>query len=635
MSSSGEAVVTAGELVAARFTVADYVVFVVMLLGSVGIGVFSAIKNRGRESTHNFLLGGGEMSPYPVALSLLGGIFSAISILGNPTEVYYFGAQVVTTLLGVFPAIILVHKTFLPIFYNLQLVSLNEYIGLRYNSITLRKLATFCNLLTQFFYMGICLYAPSLALSTVTGLSTWASMLTMGFICTFYITIGGVKAVVYTDVLQTLLMFFGVLAVVVICCVDAGLDNLWTAALQDGRLQVLDMDTSPYVRHTFWSTSVLGFYITVSILGLNQGCYQRFASLGSLKIARRLAIFFVVGMFVLWGLFYFSGVVAYGIYHDCDPLISGRIEKADQILPYLVMDKLAYIKGLPGLFVAAVYGGMLSSLSTCGNSIACLIWQDFLQPLPYFARLSNTASTTICKLLSAFAGVSGIFLGMLAGKLGNMFYVSKAVSGAIMGPLVGAFVAGIFTPWANTKSVVGGFLTALIFNVWIMVGKFRYGGGSPKRLPLSTEGCPENLLLQLANATLTTTSTPDVLLGSDVFPDDAHNTTVVYGGEMIDATEEENNSLYDVSYCYSGVIGVIITVVVGSVLSLCTGPLRPGTVDARLTSPSCARIHEWLWNAFGGTSKPAGNSLEEKERGIALLPSSTAKPRQSDGKNMD
>lgn len=73
----------------------------------------------------------------------------------------------------------------------------------------------------------------------------------------------------------------------------------------------------------------------------------------------RLAIFFVVGMLVLWGLFYFSGVVAYGIYSDCDPLISGRIEKADQILPYLVMDKLAYIKGLPGLFVAAVYGGML------------------------------------------------------------------------------------------------------------------------------------------------------------------------------------------------------------------------------------------------------------------------------------
>ena len=64
-----------------------------------------------------------------------------------------------------------------------------QYIELRYNTSTLRKLSTFCHLITKLFYMGICLYAPSLALSTVTGLSTWSSMLTMGFICTFYITI--------------------------------------------------------------------------------------------------------------------------------------------------------------------------------------------------------------------------------------------------------------------------------------------------------------------------------------------------------------------------------------------------------------------------------------------------------------
>ncbi|MPD00159.1 Sodium-coupled monocarboxylate transporter 1 [Portunus trituberculatus] len=83
MSSPEEAAVATGDLVAARFTVVDYVVFVLMLMASVGIGVYSAIRNRGKESTHNFLLGGGEMSPYPVALSLLGGIFSAISILGE------------------------------------------------------------------------------------------------------------------------------------------------------------------------------------------------------------------------------------------------------------------------------------------------------------------------------------------------------------------------------------------------------------------------------------------------------------------------------------------------------------------------------------------------------------------------
>ena len=67
----------------------------------------------------------------------------------------------------------------------------------------------------------------------------------------------------------------------------------------------------------------------------------------------------MVGMSGLWLLFYSSGVVAYAMYRDCDPLISGRIEKPDQILPYLVMDKLSHFKGLPGLFVSAIYGGVL------------------------------------------------------------------------------------------------------------------------------------------------------------------------------------------------------------------------------------------------------------------------------------
>ncbi|XP_045104479.1 sodium-coupled monocarboxylate transporter 1-like isoform X2 [Portunus trituberculatus] len=433
MSSTEETIVAAGELVSARFSVVDYVVFSIMLVVSLGIGVYSAIQSRGRESTQDFLLGGRNMPPFPVAISLLGGIFSAISILGNPTEVFYFGAQVMMTIFGVIPASILVHQGILPIFYNLGILSLNEYVEVRFNSILLRKLSTMCHLLTKFFYMGICLYAPSLALSTVTGLSLWGSMISMGTVCTIYITIGGVKAVVYTDVLQTMLMFVGVLVVVVMCCVDVGVVNIWTTAKEGGRLEVF-----------------------------------------------KLVIFFMLGMTGMWLLFYSSGVVAYAMYRDCDPLTSGRIEKPDQILPYLVMDKLGHFTGLPGLFVAAVYGGVLSSLSTAGNAIACLMWEDLLQPLPFFAKMSDTASTAICKLLSAVAGLSGIFLGMLAGKLGNVFHVTSSVSGSILGPMQGIFITGIYVPWVNSKGMLVGFLTAFCYNVTIVIGKFLRGGGSPK-----------------------------------------------------------------------------------------------------------------------------------------------------------
>ncbi|KAG0725319.1 Sodium-dependent multivitamin transporter [Chionoecetes opilio] len=108
----------------------------------------------------------------------------------------------------------------------------------RYKSPALRKLATLVTLLSFAIYMGMGLYAPSLALSTVTSLSTFASMAIMGAIVTFYITIGGVKAVVYTDVLQTLLMFGGVLAVVVMCCIElGGVGEVWAIAERGDRLE--------------------------------------------------------------------------------------------------------------------------------------------------------------------------------------------------------------------------------------------------------------------------------------------------------------------------------------------------------------------------------------------------------------
>ncbi|XP_042215414.1 sodium-coupled monocarboxylate transporter 2-like [Homarus americanus] len=162
--------------------------------------------------------------------------------------------------------------------------------------------------------------------------------------------------------MQTLLMFLGVLVVVIICCVDlGGLGNVWRIANEGNRIEFFNLDSSPFVRHTFWSTFVLGFYMMVGDIGLNQAVYQRFASVSSLRIAKRLSIF-LVGIYCLWTVFFLSGLVAFATYSTCDPLTSGKITKPDQILPFLVTDKLSHLTGLAGVFVSAVYGGVLRSL---------------------------------------------------------------------------------------------------------------------------------------------------------------------------------------------------------------------------------------------------------------------------------
>ncbi|XP_071517590.1 sodium-coupled monocarboxylate transporter 2-like isoform X1 [Panulirus ornatus] len=584
-----------------RFTAVDYTIFCLMLAVSILIGVCSAFRDRHKPSTQEFLLGGRNMSPLPVAFSLLGGVISAISILGIPTEVYFFGTQVTMVLVGVIPGTIVLSQVLLPIFYNAKIVSLNEYLELRYKSYWLRRAVTTCHLLVAAIYMGMCLYAPSLALSTVTSLSTTSSMIIMGTICTVYITIGGVKAVVYTDVMQTFVMFGGVLLVVILSCHDlGGIGNVWDIAKQGSRLEFFNWDTNIFERHTFWSTTVFGFFLGVVLIGINQSTFQRLASVSSLKVSQRLCAFFLVGLFVLWNAFILSGLVAYASYRHCDPLASGKIMKADQIVPFLVTDRLNNVTGMAGLFVAAVYSAVLSSISSTGNSMACVIWEDFMKDRPYFSGMSDRSATNVIKLLSLGTGLIAVCVALLVGKLGNIFMVINSLSSALMGPLGGIYIAAICIPFVNAKGVTVGFLVSMTYSVCVCVGKFVRGGGSPPFLPLSTEGCAGGDLPSFVNASVATflsnaTLTGDGgdLLADAQLPADVAGNTISHGAAS-------SRTVYDVSYCYNGIIGVILTMVVGSLISLCTGPVSPLDLDERLVSPTCMRLYQWLWQSITG-----------------------------------
>ncbi|XP_063884461.1 sodium-coupled monocarboxylate transporter 1-like isoform X2 [Scylla paramamosain] len=578
-----------------------------MLVAYVLLGVVSAVRDRERASTQEFLLGCRNMPPIAVAFSLLGGSVSAISILGNPTEIYFHGTQLSTTLLGFIPAVIVMHQITIPIFYNLKMFSIAEYLELRYGSAALRKMGTTLILMNFCVYMGMCLYAPALALATVTNISPVNSIVIVGVIVTFYITIGGVKAVVYTDVMQTVLMFGGVLAVVMLCCMElGGVEEVWAIAKQGGRLEFFNLDTDLHVRHTFWSTVCFGFFLGINFVAIEQSVYQRLASVRSLSISRRLAWFFLAGLWCLWIMFFFSGLVAYATYSTCDPFTSGKIKKPDQIIPFLVTDKLGHIPGLSGVFVAAVYGGVLSSLSSAANSAACVAWQDFLKPLPYFSGLKESSAMHIIKALSCFTGILAIGVGILVGNLGNIFHVINSLNSAIAGPLKGLFLAGMLLPWVNTKGAVMGLLVSFCFSIWLVVGKFLNGGGSPPQLPLSVDGCPV-----FSNYTLdvfTTIATTPV--ASTIFPEHM----------------EKEKSIYDISYCYSGTIAFLITMVFSAVVALLTEPTRPEELREGVVNPTCERLYRRLYNAYNLRTRTRVSCSQEPTEmpkdGFKMLPQS-------------
>jgi sodium-coupled monocarboxylate transporter 8/12 len=150
-----------------------------------------------------YMLANNKMSATPVAFSLMASFMSAITILGVSSENYMYGTQFLVINLSYVLGTPIVAYLYLPVFYRLKTLSVYEYLEKRFGRVT-RLVASAAFSLQMILYMGIVLYAPALALSAVTGLSKIGAILSIGAVCTFYSTIGGMKAVLITDVFQVL-----------------------------------------------------------------------------------------------------------------------------------------------------------------------------------------------------------------------------------------------------------------------------------------------------------------------------------------------------------------------------------------------------------------------------------------------
>ncbi|KAJ8045408.1 Sodium-coupled monocarboxylate transporter 1 [Holothuria leucospilota] len=182
-------------------SVVDYIVFVVFLLASAAIGVYHATCS-GRQSTSSeYFLADRSMSAFPVSVSLAVSVVSAITTLGTPALCYVSGPAYWVNMFGRILSGIFTSLVICPVFYNLKITSIYEYMETRFN-VTVRYITVFIHIVSTLLVLGVIVYAPALALNAVTGLSLYGSIIAVGLVCTFYSTIGGIKAVVWSDLFQ-------------------------------------------------------------------------------------------------------------------------------------------------------------------------------------------------------------------------------------------------------------------------------------------------------------------------------------------------------------------------------------------------------------------------------------------------
>ncbi|KAM3619157.1 uncharacterized protein V6R79_003864 [Siganus canaliculatus] len=547
----------------AGFVLADYAVFAAMLFISMSIGLYQALKKSQKEaSADDFFTGGRSMSAVPVGLSLCASFMSAVQVLGVPAEASRYGFKFLYMCLGQSINSVLTAYLFLPVFFRLGITSTNQYLKMRFGR-GMQLLGSVQFIVATLLYTGIVIYAPALILNQATGLNMWVSLFSTGLICTVYTTLGGMKAVIWTDVFQIFVMLAGFVAIFIQGTILVGGPSLVLEIANNGsRINFNDFSVDPRQRYTFWSLTVGGSMVWLSMYGVNQAQVQRYISCKSEKAAQWAMFVNQVGLCLIVSSAVTCGIVMFAYYISCDPFKSGKISAPDLYMPYFVLDVFRNHPGFPGLFLACAYSGTLSTASTSINAMAAVTMEDLLQPR--LRHLSQKKLVILSKGLSLLYGFGCITVAALSSLLDwGVLQGSFTVMGVVSGPLLGIFILGMFVPAANKLGAFSGLLVGFCVSLWLAVGSTIYPPSEQTMgvLPTYTGECV------LSNITLDSSPAEDHhSISTPLHPPDL-------GGL---------HNFYAMSYLYFGAMATSSVVIIGVIVSYATGPTKRNQIKEGL-----------------------------------------------------
>lgn len=518
--------------------VADYVVFGIMLVMSASVGVYYRFTGGKQKTTQEYMLGDKNQSVLPVAFSLMASFVTAISMFGLSSEVYTRGTQFSIIIISYVIATPVIGYLYLPVFFKLGNLSLYEYLEIRFGRLT-RVITSLAFSIQMIFYMAIVLYVPALTLEAVTGLPQSASILLVGLVCVFYSTMGGIKAVIITDLLQSILMYASVIAVVGVAWYETGgLSEIWDISNRYGRINFGNFNIDPTVRHSWLSILVGGSFTQISLYAVNQTQIQRFLTMKDYKTAVTALWCSLPLVIVISLLTSLSGLAMFSKYYNCDPIKSGRISSSDQLMPLYVLDTMGSIPGLTGLFIAGIFSSAMSSVSPILNSLAAITMEDYIKPFKK-QEIADKKRVYLMKILVLVYGGVCITLSFLTKYMGAVLQTSLTIFGVIGGPVLAVFTLGILLPYINQKGALAGLIFGLSFS--FIIG---FGGPKPpvENLPSFTNSC-----------TIFNISTSSTQLPSSFYKGTSHDDGYAY--------------LYRISYLYYIVLGFLVTFVVAMIVS--------------------------------------------------------------------
>ena len=447
------------------FTLTDYLVLVAYVAA---VALLGSWLGRGQTSLGDYFLAGKKMPWFVVCVSIIATDLSAIGYMGVPSWIYerdlkYHASAVLHPLIMLFVLVV-----FIRVFYRLKVFTVYQYLEHRFHPLA-RSVTAFLFLLQRGVWLATAIYAPSLALSTVSGIPVLACILGIGLIATLYTVLGGMKAVIWTDFLQFIVLLGGLYFMIGVALAGMGWDvaGVWARAseliaplTQTPHTTFVDFTFDFNTEATVWSLFFFLFIYNVGTYGTDQVVAQRYFTMASFReVSKSVITSGFLGLFMTWSLAFLGLTLV--VFYDAHPESATGITEGNRLIPHFVATQLP--PGFRGLVIAALFAATMSSVDSGLNSISATATVDLYKP--HFRRGMQASEAESLRIARVFTLIGGGLATLVAIWIStretNIVQTVVELASKFIGPITGIFFLGVLTRRGNLQGVIGAAVAGL------------------------------------------------------------------------------------------------------------------------------------------------------------------------------
>ncbi|MBN1816524.1 MAG: sodium/solute symporter [Sedimentisphaerales bacterium] len=416
-----------------------------------------------QKTTEEYFLAGRRMPWLVVAMSMFASMTSASTFLGVPGIAYeenvaiFFGV-----LISPIVAPILIFLIY-PYYRRLNVSTSYEYIFLRYGQ-GARYVVSFLFILARLFWLGVVIYAPALAVSATTGIEISVAIFLMGVLATAYTVLGGLAAVLWTDMVQFLILVGGAVWMVVnlLKNVPGGYEQIMTMAREAGRLDVFSRPWD-LTRMTAAAAAFSWFFVFLHDYGTDQVTVQRLIATRDMRRTGLAIVFNSISDCAINAILLLIGLGLLAYYQINSGILPEGMTR-DQIMPFYIMHTLP--PGVSGLVLTAVFAAAMSSMDSGINSISAVVVNDLVKPLR--GGLGAEAGyVRLARALTVVLGALATLAAFYAARIGSIVEAWSSFLSLFAGPILALFLWGILSCRVSFYNWIFGCVISFTFTVAI------------------------------------------------------------------------------------------------------------------------------------------------------------------------